>query len=481
MKPIIAVTVIAALIYRAWSRNSLTPVGILAAFVTAVIHTLHPWSVFTVLLGVFFLAGSSVTKVKHDIKAKLTQSATGASGGEGARNHIQVVANSGVASVLILLHLWQLRKDGRYEDEGRCWTGNSDVLVTGIVANYAAVAADTFSSELGILSKSKPRLITAPWRIVPPGTNGGVTTTGLGAGLLGALVISLSSTMFMPFCKDWSFVEKTKYTLALTAAGFSGTILDSLLGALFQASVVDVHSGKVVEGEGGRKVLVHSDVSSRSGGKDDIAKASGTDAAASIGASKTMLKAGASGTAVADPQHVSRKIEVGSDLLDNNAVNILMAGLSLRFVPSKAHPAQTTLETSAPSAPGVHDTLRSRLGHTSVAPTASSSSTAPVALQSAHPLEARLVQWRDTQDRLKMEMLRRQFGIAEPVRRGMELKIAEAGEWRPLALGGSSGVHKDILQGRDCEIGWEDVFTGNELREVPDFHTEIEKKMKMNW
>jgi hypothetical protein len=23
--------------------------------------------------------------------------------------------------------------------------------------------------------------------------------------------------------------------------------------------------------------------------------------------------------------------------------------------------------------------------------------------------------------------------------------------------------------------------TGNELREVPDFHTEIEAKMKMNW
>jgi hypothetical protein len=61
---------------------------------------------------------------------------------------------------------------------------------------------------------------------------------------------------------------------------------------------------------------------------------------------------------------------------------------------------------------------------------------------------------------MKMEMLRRQFGIAEPVRRGMELKIASAGEWRPAALGGSSGVHKDILEGRDCEIGWEDVYTG---------------------
>ena len=59
-----------------------------------------------------------------------------------------------------------------------------------------------------------------------------------------------------------------------------------------------------------------------------------------------------------------------------------------------------------------------------------------------------------------MESLRRTFGIAEPVRRGMELKIAGAGEWRPQVLGGASSVHSDILAGRDCEIGWEDVFVG---------------------
>ena len=65
-----------------------------------------------------------------------------------------------------------------------------------------------------------------------------------------------------------------------------------------------------------------------------------------------------------------------------------------------------------------------------------------------------------------MEMLRRQFGIAEPIRRGMELKIAAAGEWRPAVLGPSSSVHKDILEGRDCEIGWEDVFVGKLIVDV---------------
>lgn len=59
-----------------------------------------------------------------------------------------------------------------------------------------------------------------------------------------------------------------------------------------------------------------------------------------------------------------------------------------------------------------------------------------------------------------MEGLRRTFGMAEPIRRGMELKLTTAGEWRPAALGGASSVHGDILAGRDTEIGWEDVYKG---------------------
>ncbi|KAF2189815.1 UMP1-domain-containing protein [Zopfia rhizophila CBS 207.26] len=491
MKPIIAVPATVALVYRAWSRKSLTPLGIITAACTAVIHAVHPWSVCFALLTVFFLAGTAVTKVKHDIKAKLTQSSKGSSGGEGARNHIQVLANSLVASVLILIHTWQLKKDGSHSED-LCWRRGSDVFIVGIVANYAAVASDTFSSELGILSKSKPRLITAPWRAVPPGTNGGVTLAGLGAGLLGSFIIATTSTLFVPFCQNWSLSDKAQYTLAVTFAGFCGTLLDSYLGAVLQASVIDVHSGKIVEDEGGRKVLIHSssplhlkktaklrsDVISYEEGKQGVAKTSGLDDSAK--ASRRKQEAGT----VADGRHESRKVEVGHDILDNNAVNLLMAASisSLRFVPPTANPTQICVENSAPSAPGVHDTLRSRLFLASTpTTTSSSSSTAKPQLQSSHPLEARLVQWRETQDNLKMEMLRRQFGIAEPVRRGMELKITGAGEWRPMVLGGASGVHCDILAGRDCEIGWEDVFKGEELREYPDFHTEMEGRMKMNW
>jgi uncharacterized membrane protein len=288
------------------------------------------------------------------VKAKLTQSASGASGGEGPRNHIQVIANSGVASVLILLHYWQLKKEGRLESGGLCFQKKSDVLVVGIVAyvppyracftsadpprNYAAVAADTFSSELGILSKTKPFLITAPWRTVPPGTNGGVTTTGLAAGAYASLGISLIAGFLLPFCSDWSSHQSFRFAIALTGAGVAGTLLDSLLGALLQASVVDAHSGKVIEGEGGRKVLVHSKnplqlkKSAEARSKvhkedvnDSIAKSSSVESNDSTQAARTMQKAGADSTAVADGQHESRRVEVGSDLLDNNGVNILMA------------------------------------------------------------------------------------------------------------------------------------------------------------
>lgn len=72
--------------------------------------------------------------------------------------------------------------------------------------------------------------------------------------------------------------------------------------------------------------------------------------------------------------------------------------------------------------------------------------------------------WRATQDAMKMESLRRAYGIAEPVRRGMELKIVRDGSFRPAVLGGMKGgnVHEDILSigGRDTEVQWEDIFSG---------------------
>ena len=80
-----------------------------------------------------------------------------------------------------------------------------------------------------------------------------------------------------------------------------------------------------------------------------------------------------------------------------------------------------------------------------------------------------------------METLRRTFGMAEPIRRGMELKITREGEWRPMALPGSGtvSIHEEILAGRDETITWEDVFTGEESRASVPVHEEMERKLKI--
>ena len=122
---------------------------------------------------------------------------------------------------------------------------------------------------------------------------------------------------------------------------------------------------------------------------------------------------------------------------------------------------------AAASAPGLPDPLQPT--HAASALLAHKSSTTPhthvPAPQSAHPLEARLAGWRATQHSLKMEGLRRAYGMAEPMRREMELGFARGGEWRPRLMGGSAGVSGDVLEGRDTVVEWEDVFNGVEREE----------------
>ncbi|ODM19615.1 hypothetical protein SI65_04600 [Aspergillus cristatus] len=345
MKPILAIPAISLLVYRAWSRKSLTPLGLIAAALTAVAHAVHPWSAPFALLVVFYIGGTKATKVKHDIKARKTLSATGSGGGDGQRNHIQVLANSIVASVLILWHTWILKGSGDNGFSLGRVTPMADVVAVGIVANYAAVAADTYSSELGILSKSPPRLITSlSLRVVPPGTNGGVTAKGLQAGALGAFTVAVTSAVLLPFRltgSDELYVkERLLWVLAVTGWGALGSLLDSILGGLLQASVVDKRTGKVVEGTGGRKVLIHpssslpggtSEASSGLQGSSENLRLRQTETLANTatlrGSRATQSSVGESAGRAHDEEHESRRVESGRDWLDNNGVNVLMAVL----------------------------------------------------------------------------------------------------------------------------------------------------------
>ncbi|KAH6655653.1 integral membrane protein DUF92-domain-containing protein [Truncatella angustata] len=361
MKAIIAIPATLALCLRAYSHNSLTSFGIVIAALTAAVHAFHPWNLPFVLLCVFFLAGTRVTKIKKDAKASMTLNAQGTSGGEGPRTHVQVLANSLVASILTLLHAYQIdqRKkaiiSGEIPQGTFCYSwGKGDILVIGIIANYAAVCADTFSSELGILSRTSPRLITS-WNLrkVPRGTNGGVTLWGLAAGLLGSMIVVTASLSFLPFCsgksmgslaggKAWVASEKITFAWGLALWGALGSVLDSLLGGWFQRSVRDVRSGKIVEGEGGIRVLTSTvgnpnsiehfkmtaDVKAgilRGEGKDAVEKTDASTVGAQDAGQNPYDPSDKHRTSNFGDHKPTRIAESGWDLLDNNDVNFLMA------------------------------------------------------------------------------------------------------------------------------------------------------------
>ncbi|KAJ2978931.1 hypothetical protein NUW58_g7340 [Xylaria curta] len=255
-----------------------------------------------------------------------------------------------MASILTLLHAYQLsqRREailGGQSPEGTyCYSWGGDLLVVGIIANYAAVAADTFSSELGILSRTEPRLITSlNLRKVPRGTNGGVTVWGLVAGFLGSMIIVTTSLIFLPMCgshtsgkvgggQPWSMSEKVIFAWGMTVWGTLGSLLDSFLGGWLQRSVRDVRTGKIVEGDGGVRVLTSEDAHPKAAlGGRNVA-----DAKANSLEDTSAVDTSAPAEDPYNPKNKHRKssfgdnkptrvAETGWDLLDNNDVNFLMA------------------------------------------------------------------------------------------------------------------------------------------------------------
>jgi uncharacterized protein (TIGR00297 family) len=94
------------------------------------------------------------------------------------------------------------------------------------IGALAAAGADTWATELGLLARQPPRLITT-LRSVDPGTSGGVTPEGLLASLGGALTVGLGATLFG--------VGGRRALQGAVLAGVGGALVDSLLGATIQA------------------------------------------------------------------------------------------------------------------------------------------------------------------------------------------------------------------------------------------------------
>jgi len=193
---------IAAAAYRLGSLSASGAAGaILVGTLTFGIGGLAP----AVLLILFFVSSSGLSRVGKGQKRSMA-----AAFSKGSRRDVgQVFANGALAAALSVGY-------GLTHDP---------LWLAGVAGALAAVNADTWATELGILARRRPRLITTG-ASVDPGTSGGVTAQGTLAAAAGSAVIGLAAALVTG---DW--------TLAVLAwiGGLAGSLFDSLLGATVQA------------------------------------------------------------------------------------------------------------------------------------------------------------------------------------------------------------------------------------------------------
>ena len=202
---------IAFLAYKARSLN--TSGAVAATFTGTIIFGVGglPWAI---LLLTFFISSSALSRAFKKRKQGLDEKFS--KGHE--RDAAQVLANGGVATLFAALG---------YFFPHQPWTW------IGFAASLAAVNADTWATELGVLNPHPPRMITDLRKIVEKGTSGGISVYGTLASLTGSGLIALLAILLFP--TDSPVTARWSLFLIITLAGLAGSLFDSFLGGTVQA------------------------------------------------------------------------------------------------------------------------------------------------------------------------------------------------------------------------------------------------------
>lgn len=225
---------------RGLKRNSLNKNGATAAFwVSSIAASSSVRTAVTLIM--FYLTGSKLTSVGYSRKKTFEEDYSE----EGSRGASQVLACSFIGTSLALLRRVLVGVDGplAWGESSIACLGNR--LTLACVAFFACCAGDTWASELGILSKHPPRLVLAPWKSVPPGTNGAVSWVGLAASAAGGLCMGLTYGLFM--ISNTALREIAALAWIGTLGGLGGSLLDSILGSTIQATYYDTESNMIVK------------------------------------------------------------------------------------------------------------------------------------------------------------------------------------------------------------------------------------------
>lgn len=204
----IALVLAAVFALTAFLLNWLTLDGaISAAIFGIIIYGLGDWP--AALLGLtFFVTASLLSSDTESMEEKLSI--------KFRRNGNQVWANGFWFALWVML--WFITKEY--------------IFMATAAASIAAANADTWATEVGNKFKGKTILINN-FEEVQKGTDGGVSLLGSVAALAGAALIAL---VFWTTNVDKSFT----YPLFVLMAGFSGSFIDSFLGAKYQGRRINL-------------------------------------------------------------------------------------------------------------------------------------------------------------------------------------------------------------------------------------------------
>jgi len=198
-------------------RRSLSGSGVLGAIlVGTVIFGLGGW-VWGLLLITFFVSSSWLSHYRQAAKERIADKFA-----KGSRRDLgQALANGGLGALLAVA--FALKPD--------------PLFFAAFLGVMGSTNADTWATELGVLSRVPPRLVTNG-REVTAGTSGGVTWLGIWASVAGALLIGAVATALTQAESlirgvGWQ-VNAVSYSLLAVIGGVTGSLVDSFLGATVQ-------------------------------------------------------------------------------------------------------------------------------------------------------------------------------------------------------------------------------------------------------
>lgn len=208
--------------YLAYKRGSLSRSGVVGAIITGGLIFGFGGFGGAALLLVFFISSSALSRFKESQKESLAEKFSKGS----QRDLAQALANGGVAAVCMAA--FGLTQNPLW------WIACAAALAT---AN-----ADTWATELGVLSKTPPRLITTAQE-VEVGTSGGITVMGTLSAFAGSALVALTALITNYQLLPNPFIT----TLIIAVVGLLASLFDSVLGATVQAIYYCDHCRKETE------------------------------------------------------------------------------------------------------------------------------------------------------------------------------------------------------------------------------------------